>query len=60
MANADLKDKTLTCGDCKAEFVWTAGEQQFFSEKAWTAPKRCKPCRQLRKQERPKQDGQRS
>ena len=57
---AELSDKSLTCGDCKSAFTWTASEQKFFSEKGWTAPKRCKPCRQLRKQERPKQDGQRS
>ena len=28
------QDKTLICKDCGAEFVFTAGEQQFYAEKA--------------------------
>ena len=28
-----MADKTLTCKDCGAEFVFTAGEQQFYAEK---------------------------
>jgi hypothetical protein len=40
------RDKTLTCAVCREEFVWTAGEQQFFAEKGLAhAPKRCKGCR---------------
>jgi twinkle protein len=28
-----FQDRILTCVDCSAEFVWTAGEQQFFADK---------------------------
>jgi len=28
-----MEDITLTCKDCGAEFVFTAGEQQFYAEK---------------------------
>ena len=28
-----MADKTLTCKDCGAEFVFTEGEQQFYAEK---------------------------
>lgn len=39
-------DKTITCVQCGAPFVFTAGEQQFYQEKGYTnEPKRCKPCR---------------
>ncbi len=45
-------DKVLTCADCGAEFVFTAGEQLFFADKGLkNEPKRCKPCK-TRKNER--------
>lgn len=44
------QDKTLVCAQCRTEFVFTAGEQQFFAEKGLTTePKRCKGCRASRK-----------
>ena len=44
------EDKTLVCSDCGEEFVFTAGEQEFYAEKGFTnEPKRCKNCRQARK-----------
>ena len=44
------QDKTLTCKDCCAEFVFTAGEQEFYAEKGFVnEPQRCKPCRDARK-----------
>ena len=27
-----FEDKTLVCKDCGKEFVWTAGEQEFYAE----------------------------
>ena len=37
-----MADKTLTCKDCGAEFVFTEGEQQFYAEKGFTnEPQRC-------------------
>ena len=44
------EDKTLTCRDCGQEFVFTAGEQEFYAEKGFTnEPTRCKDCRNARK-----------
>ncbi|MGN0468059.1 MAG: zinc-ribbon domain containing protein [Acutalibacteraceae bacterium] len=44
------EDKTLTCKDCGKEFVFTAGEQEFYAEKGFqNEPQRCKECRQARK-----------
>ena len=42
----DFQDRILRCVDCDAEFVWTAGEQQFFADKNFkNEPKRCKNCK---------------
>lgn len=53
-------DKTKECKDCHRPFVFTAKEQAFHqkmvAEKKWDSykePERCKPCRQLRKQNQP-------
>ncbi|MCH5161054.1 MAG: zinc-ribbon domain-containing protein [Clostridiales bacterium] len=46
-------DKTLTCKDCGKEFVFTAGEQEFYAEKGFTnEPKRCPDCRKANKARR--------
>ena len=35
-------DKTLVCKDCGNEFVFTAGEQEFYAEKGFqNEPQRC-------------------
>ncbi|MBI2843183.1 MAG: zinc-ribbon domain containing protein [Armatimonadetes bacterium] len=39
----------LVCRDCNEEFTFTEGEQQFFSERGFSEPIRCKACRDLRK-----------
>ncbi len=45
-----FEDKTLKCKDCGEEFVFTAGEQEFFESKGFTnEPQRCKKCRDARK-----------
>ncbi len=44
------EDKTLVCKECGAEFVFTAGEQEFYAEKGFVnEPQRCKTCRDNRK-----------
>ena len=44
------EDKTLICKECGEEFVFTAGEQEFYAEKGFeNEPQRCKPCRDARK-----------
>jgi CxxC-x17-CxxC domain-containing protein len=43
-------DKTLTCRDCGMDFVFTAGEQEFYASKGFVnEPTRCPSCRQARK-----------
>jgi CxxC-x17-CxxC domain-containing protein len=45
----EFQDKVLTCVDCGAEFIFTAGEQLFFHDKRFTnQPKRCKTCKSKR------------
>lgn len=44
-----FKDGVLRCCDCQESFIWTAGEQAYYFSKGLSEPKRCKPCRELRK-----------
>ena len=40
------EDKTLTCKECGNEFIFSAGEQEFYAEKGFVnEPQRCKECR---------------
>lgn len=47
-----MEDKTIVCEDCGEEFVFSVDEQEFFESKGFVEPKRCKPCRQRRKEQR--------
>ena len=42
-------DKTIKSQDCGKEFVFTKREQEFYIEKGFEPPKRCKACRDARK-----------
>jgi CxxC-x17-CxxC domain-containing protein len=45
----EFQNKMLTCIDCGADFVFTAGEQMFFHDKQFrNEPKRCKSCKAKR------------
>ena len=45
----EFQDKVLTCIDCGAQFIFTAGEQLFFRDKQFkNEPKRCKTCKSRR------------
>jgi CxxC-x17-CxxC domain-containing protein len=46
------EDKVIQCRDCGSEFVFTAGEQSFFSERGFLDPVRCPACRSQRRRER--------
>jgi CxxC-x17-CxxC domain-containing protein len=47
------QDKTLVCRDCKQEFVFSAGEQEFYATKGFqNEPLRCPACRAARRQNR--------
>jgi hypothetical protein len=40
-----FKDKILICVDCKEEFAFTIGAQEYFAERGFTEdPKRCRTC----------------
>lgn len=44
------EDKTLVCKDCNEEFIFTAGEQEFYATRGFeNEPQRCKSCRDTRK-----------
>ncbi len=46
---SEFRDRVLNCADCNAEFVFTAGEQQFYYDKGFkNEPKRCKNCKSKR------------
>ena len=50
-------DKSLACRDCGAEFLFSKGEQEFFSLKGLTnEPKRCPNCRVLLRVQRSGKD----
>lgn len=44
-----FEDQQLTCADCGREFTFTAEDQEFYSAKGYSAPKRCPECRAARK-----------
>jgi len=47
--SSDFQDRSISCVDCGAQFVWTVGEQVFFHDKGLkNEPKRCKPCKQAK------------
>lgn len=44
------EDKTLICKECGKEFVFTAGEQEFYAEKGFqNEPQRCMECRRAKR-----------
>jgi CxxC-x17-CxxC domain-containing protein len=46
----EFVDQELICVDCNQEFVFSAGEQAFFSDKGFAhVPRRCPACRAKRK-----------
>jgi hypothetical protein len=47
-----MPDKTIKCRECKQDFTFTEGEQDFYAQRDFSEPKRCKPCRDARKAKR--------
>ncbi|HLF79973.1 MAG TPA: CxxC-x17-CxxC domain-containing protein [Dehalococcoidia bacterium] len=45
-------DKTLICADCGQEFIFSADDQEFYSTRGFSEPKRCRSCRAMRRNER--------
>lgn len=49
-----FEDKVLTCRDCGREFVFTAGEQEFYQSRGLAhEPRRCPNCRSARRSDGP-------
>jgi len=44
-------DQQLMCSDCAQSFTFSAEDQEFFRDRGYSAPKRCKACRQAKKNE---------
>lgn len=42
-------DLEMRCQDCDSAFYFTVGEQEFYKQKGFEAPKRCQKCRRARK-----------
>lgn len=48
-----FEDKTLVCKDCGKDFIFSAGEQEFYAEKGFeNEPVRCRDCRDSRRRSR--------
>lgn len=51
-----FEDKTLKCKDCGQDFIFSAGEQEFYQEKGFqNEPTRCPACRKARKNQQPRE-----
>ncbi len=44
-----FQDRTLDCAECGEQFVFSADDQQYHSERGYTDPKRCPACRRARR-----------
>lgn len=45
-----MPDLEITCAECGTSFPFTEREQDYYRERGLTHPKRCKPCRDARRQ----------
>ena len=52
MNENEIQDKTIICSDCGEKFIWEVGEQKFYHDKGYTAPRRCPGCRRDLKRKR--------
>lgn len=41
---------SIKCVQCKQDFQFTEQDQNFFKSKGWNKPKRCKRCRNVKKE----------
>ena len=44
-----MPDMQLRCCECGGVFLHSEGAQQFYKEKGFEVPKRCKECREAKK-----------
>lgn len=51
-------DRTMICVDCGVEFIHSAADQEYYTQKGFTSdPKRCASCRAYRRSTRDGDDG---
>ncbi|MBC7951474.1 MAG: zinc-ribbon domain containing protein [Rhodospirillaceae bacterium] len=48
-AYGNYTSKHLVCGDCGADYVFSAAEQEFYASKDLSAPRRCGNCRKTKR-----------
>ena len=46
-----LTDKLKRCLECGKKFIFAIGEQEWFAQRGFEDPRRCKECREKRKAE---------
>lgn len=51
-----MPDIEITCIDCKTPFTHSERDQEFYATQGFSEPKRCRPCRTAKKQQRSVQD----
>ncbi len=44
-----MPDREITCAECGNAFPFTESEQEYYTERNLSEPKRCKPCRDARR-----------
>jgi len=47
--NPNSRDLTIRCCECNADFIWTASEQKYYSDRNLSTPRRCPKCREARR-----------
>ena len=52
-----MPDETIVCVECREEFVFAESERVYYEKNNLHKPKRCKPCRDARKQAKKSQGG---
>lgn len=45
-----MEDIKIKCQDCGTEFIFTVAEQEFYKSRDFIQPRRCRYCRNQRKQ----------
>ncbi len=49
MTYQNYENKQLQCAECGCDFDFSADDQEFYSQKGYSDPKRCSTCRANRK-----------
>lgn len=50
MIPIEFKDRVIVCVDCNKDFVYSESEQRYFVSRGLIEPKRCQPCRAIRRE----------